>query len=174
MVDHGGKGAVGAYPLVDWVAGTGLLQFARGTIPDVVADVLLVDQHLVHNTPCPRALPVGTKSTPIQQLRNVGFAAAFFDESLVDALDHLLFGFRPRRENHTIRLKALVLTTTQQRFRLSSLINQLTPQPISRWSTLSVAQLDQVRLPRKHLDGQLAAVLPRHHALNAFDDAGNG
>ncbi|MCY1278670.1 hypothetical protein D9M70_274030 [compost metagenome] len=128
----------------------------------------------MHYAPCPRSLPICTNSAPIQLRCNVGFAAAFFDKGVINILNHLLFGFRPRREDYTIRLKALMLTTTQEGFGLSGLIDQLPPQPISRWPTLSIAQLDQVRLPCKHLDGQLAAVFPRHHALNAFDDAGYG
>ncbi|MCY1279832.1 hypothetical protein D9M68_1003850 [compost metagenome] len=107
----------------------------------------------MHHAPCPRSLPVGAKSTPIQLLCNVGFAAAFFDKGLINALNHLLFVFRPRREDHPIRLKALVLTTTQERFGLPGLIDQLASQTISGGPALSVAQLDQVRLPRKYLDG---------------------
>ncbi|MCY1281007.1 hypothetical protein D9M70_298050 [compost metagenome] len=125
----------------------------------------------MHYAPCPRSLPVRPKSTSIQLFCNVGLAAALFDKGLINALNHLLFGFRPRREDHPIRLETLVLTTRQEGFGLSGLIDQLTPQPISRWSTLSVAQLDQARLPCKNFDGKLTAVLTRHHAFNAFDDA---
>ncbi|MCY1532360.1 hypothetical protein D9M68_676310 [compost metagenome] len=49
----------------------------------------------------------------------------------------------------------------------------MAPQSESSGAALSVAQLNQARLPGKYLHRQFSAVLARHHPLDAFDDIGD-
>src|SRR5262245_57356424 len=91
MIHDRCKGAIRTPPNVWAIAHMLLLQFAGGPVPDVVADVLLVDQDLVNGAARPRPPKVGENPTLIETGGDFPLDLAILNEASVNPPDCLDF-----------------------------------------------------------------------------------
>ena len=149
-----------------------LLELEGGAVPNVVADVFLVDQNLMNRAAGPRATKIGEDASLIEARGDLPLLLAVLDEGPVDPADDVdLFG-RAGNKDDAIRLDALVFAACQLPF-TSNLIHESSAQSEAGRSALPEAEFDQPALTGEHLRGKLAAVFPGHGALDAFDDGGD-
>ena len=160
-------------PHVGRVFDAQLLELERNPVVDVVADVLLVRQHLVHRSAGPLAVEVSTHRHTIQACGDLGLDQAVINEPAVHEIDGADFIFWPGHENDAVGLQAFVLTPSQLSFDGAVLVNEHTAQSIPSRSTLAVAELNQSALPGEHLGGQFPAVLTGHGPFDALDNGGH-
>lgn len=142
----------------------------RAAVPDIVASVFWIDQHLVHSSAGPRTSCLARNLAGVQFLGDVGFRSLAFHEAAIDPSHHLDLFVRPQREDHAVGLDAFCARRgrgcpSPNRCRRSS-----ADEDRSRPPTLPKAKLDQAALAGKHLGGQVTAVFPRHDALDALDN----
>jgi hypothetical protein len=108
-----GERAFAADPHVRRVHHPQLLQLERHPVVDVVADVLLVGQHLVHGGACPVAAEVGLHPHAVEAASDLGLDQAVVDEPAVDVVDDADLVVGPGHQDHAIGLQALVLAARQ-------------------------------------------------------------
>src|SRR5262249_7310479 len=144
-----------------------LFQFERTTVPNVVPDIFLVDQYLVNSATRPRTAQIGRQAPFVERSRNFLLYLAT-DESPIHPPHGINFLGWAGNKNDAVRLNALMLAFRQFAFRYSSLINQATPQPKSRWAALPEAKLNQPALTGKDLDRKLPAVLAGHRPFDTL------
>src|SRR5581483_2669023 len=89
-----GERAVAAYPLIRRVPGPPLLQLEGDAVVDVIADVLLVGQHLMHGSPGPEPSEVGEDAIAVQGIGYGPLVGVRFDKGTVYALHDLQFCWR--------------------------------------------------------------------------------
>src|SRR5581483_7627255 len=138
-----GERAVAAYPLIRRVPGPPLLQLEGDAVVDVIADVLLVGQHLMHGSPGPEPSEVGEDAIAVQGIGYGPLVGVRFDKGTVYALHDLQFCWRAGHQDDPVSLDALVLAEFQP---------------------------DKAALPDEHLRGQLTTVFARHRPLDTFYD----
>ena len=165
-----GERAFAADPHVRRVHHPQLLQLERHPVVDVVADVLLVGQHLVHGGARPVAAEIGLHAHAVESASDFGLDQAVVDEPAVDVVDDADLVVGPRHQDHAIGLQALVLAPRQFGLDGALHVDKGSPQPIARRAALSEAQLDQPTLAGEHFGRQLSAVLACHGALDALHD----
>ena len=149
------------------------LQLARDAVPDVVADILLVDEDLVDGAARPGPPQIRADALGVQQRGDLVLAAPLLDEAAIDPADRIHLLGRPRHEDHAVRLKALVLAAGQRCLAVSGTIQEMAAQSEPRRTALAEPKLDQPTLPGKDTDGEQAATLASEGALDALDDRGN-
>ncbi len=169
-IDDALERALGAHPHLRRVDHPLALELERDPVVDVVADVLLVAQHLVHHAPGPRPSEIGREPVGVEDLGDLGLVPAVLDEQPVDPVHGLDFLGRPRHQDHTVGLQALLLAALENALGGPVLVDAHAPQPVARRPALAVAPLDQPALAGEHLGRQLAAVLARHRPLDPLDD----
>ncbi len=177
-VHNGLEHAVGPDPHVRRIDHAFLFQLVGFAVVDVVADVFLVGEDLVHHLAGPVAAKVGLDAAGIEIGGDPAFGFSTLDELAIDIADDLDFLGGAGGEDDAVGLQALVLAARQLGFPLAILADQDAAQPKSCGAALAIAQLDQAAPyqsgPGKDLGRQLAAVFARHGAFHAFDDGGDG
>ncbi len=109
LIDDGWIGALGADPHLARVHHPTLFQLEGDLVEDIVADVLLVGEHLMDRCPRPRPVEIGAQSVGIQDIRDLPLGSAVLDEHAVHASDDILFVLGTGDENDPVGLKALLL-----------------------------------------------------------------
>lgn len=147
-----------------------LLQLERHAVPDVVADVLRIDQHLVDRPAGPGPAQVGRDAPSVQGLGDLALGLRVLDEGAVHPLyrRHLLG--RPGGQHHPIGLDTLLLAPCEVALGQAALVDQASPEAVAGRTTLPEPVLDQAALTGEDLGRELPAVLRRHHPLHALDD----
>jgi len=160
-------------PHVGRVGDPMLLELEGDPVVDVVADVLLVTQHLAHRGPCPLPAQVGQNTFAVETGCNLGFRNTLIDEPTVDLVHDLDLRVGARHQDDSVGLQAFVLTASQLAFHGACLVDQHPAQPITGGATLAVAQFDQPALAGEHLGRQFPAVFTGHRPFDALDDGGH-
>src|SRR6185312_8583035 len=109
----GHESIVRPHPFLRRVPDVALLQFKGRLRPDVVADVLLIDQKLVDGASCPRPVEIGSNTPLIECVRNFRLTPTFLDELTVDVADDLEFLSGTGHKYNAVCGDALLLTVTQ-------------------------------------------------------------
>ncbi|MCY1559618.1 hypothetical protein D9M68_966710 [compost metagenome] len=118
------------------------LELAGVPVPDVVADIFLVDQNLMDGAARPGPVQVGQHALSVQVQRNLDLIALFLDEAPIDRPHDLdLFG-RPRHQDNAVRLKALMVIAVEQCLGISLAVNEHPPQTEPSRATLPEAHAD--------------------------------
>ena len=171
-IDDPFENAFGAHPHVRRIDDALLLQLAGGAIVDVVADVLLVGEKLMHGGAGPGTTEVAEDAALVQRRGNLGLGLAVLDESPIGPIDGLDLVFRAGHQDHPVGLQALAVAPVQQPLRRPGLVHHHAPQAEPGRSALAVAQLDQAALAGEDLDREFPAVFPGHGPLDRLDDGG--
>ena len=102
-----------------------LFQFEGNAIPDVVADVLFIDQNLMDGSPCPGQASLFRHSTSIQIIGDLTLRDAILDEASICLAHDGHLGVRAGDQHDAISLDALVLTAAELAFGCARLIDEL-------------------------------------------------
>lgn len=168
------KCAVATDPALARIAYAPHLQLEGDAVPDLAADVFVVDEDLVDHRAGPWPAEIRHHAPRVQLCRDVALRPAHPDEGVTDPADHLDLLGRAGRQDHAVGLEALVLALPQLAFRHAGVVDQLAPQAEARRAALPVPQLNEPPLTGKDLDRQFPAVLRDHCPLQALDDARDG
>src|SRR5581483_4558987 len=112
-------------------------------VPDIVADIFFVDEHLVHGPARPGPVKISSCAAFVKNESDLSFGLSALGKGSVDPADRLYFFGGTGDENHTVCLNAFVLTGAELAFRNSGLVDQFSPEAIAGHSPLPVSQLDQ-------------------------------
>jgi hypothetical protein len=80
LFDDRFESSIGAYPGLRVVSLVLLLQFKRGTVPDIIANVLFVDQNLVDSAGGPCAPQIRENAPLIEAIRDFSLGFAILDK----------------------------------------------------------------------------------------------
>ena len=133
------------------------LELERCAIPDIAADVFLVDENLVNRAARPRPAQIGENAPRIVFSCDVALGFLGIDEGSIDAPHDLDFMGWPRDKNDPVRLDTLMFTPRQQPLGCLALIDELAPEPVAGRTGLSVTKFDQAALAIEHLGRKLTA-----------------
>ena len=128
-----------------------LLQLEGRSVPDVVADVLLVDQDLVDGAARPCSPKIGENASLVEACGDLALDFAIFDESAVDPADRIDLLGGPRNKYNAIGLDALVFAAREFTFDIRTLIDEAAAQPKARRSALTEPKFDQAALTGEYL-----------------------
>jgi hypothetical protein len=131
------------------------LELAGGSRPDIVADVLLVDQQLVDGSARPFPAKIRANAAGIEVKGDLGFTLAIIDKAPIDFADDGDFLVWSPHKDHAIRGDALVLAAAEDAFYLTALVDQLAAKPEACGTALSIAE----RPPKASYVEELAKVL---------------
>ena len=147
--DNSLEDAFGTDPLVWGIPYPCLFELERNPVPDVVADIFCVDQHLVNGGTGPGAAEVGHNPASIECFGDFPFELSLVDEHLVDPANgpHLLIG--TGNQDYTIGLKALALADAKQPQGFPMFVDAHPAQPIAGRTTLAKAVFDEQALASK-------------------------
>ena len=99
------------------------LQLERGTVIDIVADVLLVGENLVDRAARPRSAEICANAFRIQSRGNLALGPPLHDKHAVETTYDLYLLRGPRPQHDSIRLKALLFAPIKDHFRLAMFID---------------------------------------------------
>src|SRR5690606_12033684 len=128
-----------------------LLELEGHPIPDIVAEILLVDQNLVDGTAAPLLAEIGQDALSVERGCDLFLAAVVVHEEAIDAPYYLLLFLRPQCEHHPIGLNALVLASTEHALLRSRQVDQHASKAKSGGAALPEAELDEMALPNPNL-----------------------
>ncbi|KRH79070.1 hypothetical protein FERRO_01310 [Ferrovum sp. JA12] len=100
------------------------LELEGVAVVDVVADVLLIGQHLTHRAVGPRAITIGVDGGVVEALGDFRQWQVVIDQPAVDLVDRGHFLRRARHQDHPVGLQAFVLAGFQGGLDGTTLINQ--------------------------------------------------
>ena len=148
-----------------------LLQLERDAVVDVVADVLLVGQDLMHGAARPGPAEVGPDRPRVEDVGDLALRLALARRTAGRSsrtISTSSAGPGTRMTRSVCRLFCSPRASSP--FDCAVLVDQHPPQAVAGRPALAVAELDQPALPLEDLGGQLPAVLAGHRALDALDD----
>src|SRR3984893_8321391 len=145
------KRALCADPHVGAVADAFPLELGGTAIPDIVADVFLVDEDLVDAPACPRSSEIGTIAAIIENGRDLTLGFSVCHEQSIHPADRVHLIRRAGHQDHSVSLDAFVLTSRELAFGGAGLVNQAAAQPVSRRSALTKTKFNQAALARENL-----------------------
>ena len=151
LIDNRLEGSVCAHPFFLRVVLVRSLQLVRVSVVDVVADVFLVDKHLVDGAAGPGPVEVRHDALFVQQRGDLAFQPAPVHELPVHPADVLHLLIRSRDEDHPVGLQALVLPAIEDALGLAVLVDAHAAQPVSRHAALAESEPYEPALARKHL-----------------------
>ena len=111
-------------PLGGRVARTRGLEFGAGTVVEIIADILLVDEELMDGAAGPRPTKISQDCTLVEAVRNLTFGLALFNELAVNILDDPDLGIWTRHQDNAIGRDAFMLTPAECPLGFACLINQ--------------------------------------------------
>ena len=111
--DDGLEGAIAPNPHFGRIDDALLLELEGDPVVDIVADVLLVRQHLVDGAAGPRPAQIRENSALIQHGGDLRFDDSFFDKDAVHPANNFNLVRRARHENDAVRLNALLLSSSE-------------------------------------------------------------
>ena len=147
------------------------LQLEGDPVPDVVADVLLVDQHLVDGAASPGPAQIGENTAVVQRSRRSRAPTASprrrIGRSSRPSPPPLLgpAPARPGRSGCSCARRGRARPSMTPAWSIEQ-----APEAVAGGSALAVPVLDQAALAGEDLGRQLAAVLAGHRPLDALDD----
>src|ERR1700722_1204602 len=143
--------ALCADPHVGAVADPFSLELEGTAIPDIVADVFLVDEDLVDGPACPRSSEIGTIAAIIENGRDLTLGFSVRHEQPIHPADSVYLICRARHQDHSVSLNAFLLPSRELAFGGADLVNQAAAQPVSLRSALTKTKFDQAALASKDL-----------------------
>ena len=135
------KYSIGPDPHLGAVMNPFSFEFEGGAVPNVVANVLLIDQNLVDGAAGPGPPEVGSNPAGVKQLGDFALELPIVDECPINPTDRILFFWWPWHQDDSIRLDAFLLPLVGRPL-TSPLINQPAAQPKSRRAALAIAEFD--------------------------------
>lgn len=126
-VHRSGEGSISPDPFITRILAPSLMQLDRDTVPDVVADLFLVDQNLMDCAARPGASDIIEDAALIQVTRDGVLVAAVLHEAAIDPADGLHLVYGTQRQHNAVGLNALVLTPAQFALRHPAAVDQGTP-----------------------------------------------
>jgi hypothetical protein len=124
-LDDRRKRSAGADPHVGRICNALFLELEGDPVVDVISNVLLVGQHLVHGAPRPGPPEVGQRAFIVEDGGDLAFGATFIDEHSVHAPNVFDLGCRARYQDNSIGLEALLSATRELALRLSLFVDKL-------------------------------------------------
>ena len=170
---HRGKSTIFADPHVRRVVDMLLLEFEGMAVVDVVADVLLIAQHLTHRAVSPGPIQIGQDGGSVEPGGNGCDGQIVHNQPLKDLIHRGHFSIRSGNQDDPVSLQTFVLTARKLSFDGTTLVQQHAAQTKPCRTPLTKTQLYQAALAGKHLGRELPAVFPCHGAFDAFDDCGD-
>ena len=125
--DDGCKRAAGPDPHVGRIRNALLLELEGDPVVDVVSDVLLVGQHLVHGAARPGPPEIGQRAFIVQDGGDLAFGPTFVDEHSVHAPNVLDLVGRAGYQDDAVGLEALLTATRELALRLPLFVDKLPP-----------------------------------------------
>src|ERR1700720_3369245 len=150
-IDNGLECAVGPDPHLRPIPDALLLELERHAVPDVVANVFLVDKHLMHRAACPETPQIGAHTALIEKARDLALWLSFFDKRPVNPTYGFNLFRRTRHKNPPGGCDAFVFAAQKFAFNGTRLVDQFAAQSISWCATLSVPHLNEATLTGEYL-----------------------
>ena len=138
--------------------------------PDIVADILFVDQNFVDRPARPGSTKIGENTSLVQTVCDIALALCRNGEITVDTANDRDLVIGSRHQDNPVRGDALVLKARKFTLGCTGLIDQHPPQTKSRRPALAKTKRDQMRLTGEHLDRELPAIFTRHDPFDGLDN----
>ncbi len=140
---HSAKSTFFADPHVGRIVDMLFLELEGVAVVDVVADVLLIGQHLALGAVIPWAIQIGADGNSVEAVGDGRDGQVILNQPLKHLIDRGHFRIGARHQNDPVGLQALVFTALQDSFEIAALVEKHPAQTKPCRAALPKTQLNQ-------------------------------